>query len=209
MGFLGFGDSADAGMDYLNKMPGMLNDINGPYIERGNQQYAGLNQTYGQMGQDPTTFLNNIMQKYRPSESYNLQRDEAMRAAGNTAAAGGMRGSMADITNQSRLADSLMGQDMQQWLSNVMGIQNQGLQGQQNFYNQGYSAATGMASDLSNLYGSQASMAMRGQEGQNAGLQNLLGMLASGAGMAAGAYFGGPMGAAAGAQLGGQLGRSM
>jgi hypothetical protein len=185
-----FGNPADAGMGYLNQIPGMLHQINDPYIQRGNEQYAGLNKAYTGMAQDPTGFLNQMMAAYQPSKGFQIQKDEALRAAGNSAAAGGMRGSFADQEGQARLADTLMGQDMQQWLQNVLGIQGYGLQGQQNFYNQGYGASQNMASDLSNVLGSQATLGYQGQNAQNQGILGILGSLVGAGGAAAGGYLG-------------------
>lgn len=187
---IGGGNPANAAAPYINQIPGQLHQTYDPYINRGNAQYDSLNKQYTTMGQDPTAYLNSMLQSYTPSKGYQLQRDEALRAAGNTAAAGGMRGSLDDITKQSRLADSLMGQDMQQWLSNVMGIQNQGLQGQQHFYDQGYNMANNMGSDLSNVLGTQSQLAFQGQSQQNRAFQDLLSSLIQGGAMAGSAYAG-------------------
>ena len=181
---------ADKGMDYLNKISPMLHDINDPYIKRGNDQYAGLNDVYGRMGQNPTDFLEQMMKGYAPSRGFQLKRDEASRAAGNSAAAGGMRGTQMDQEGQQRLADSLMGEDMQQWLGNVMGIQGKGLAGQQHFYDQGFDASQGMAGNLANVLGSQAQLGMQGQSYKNQSLSDLLSGLAQTGAMAGGAYMG-------------------
>lgn len=203
---IGGGNPANAAKPYIDQIPGQLHQTYDPYINRGNDQYAGLNKQYTSMGQDPTGFLNAMMQSYTPSKSYQLQRDEAMRAAGNTAAAGGMRGSLDDITKQSRLADSLMGQDMQQWLSNAMGIQNQGLQGQQHFYDQGYGMAHDMGGDLANALGTQGQLAYQGRAQENQGISDLLGSLMKIGGAGAGAIAGGPLGSIFGEWLGSHFG---
>lgn len=200
---LGRGGS-DAANGYLNQIPGQLHGILDPYVNRGNDQYNNLNSVYGSMSSDPAGYLNKMMGQYQQSKGYQLQRDEATRAAGNSAAAGGQRGSLADITNQSRLTDTLMGNDMQEWLKNAMGIQNEGLGGQQHFYDQGYEASTGLAGDLSNVLGSQASNAMAGKNQENAGIQGLFGALLGLGGAGLGGYLGG-MGGAAGAGAGGAM----
>lgn len=183
--------SSDAASGYLNQIPGELHGIMDPYINRGNDQYGNLNSMYGSMASDPSGYLNKMLSQYQQSKGYQLQRDEATRAAGNSAAAGGQRGSLADITNQSRLTDSLMGNDMQQWLQNAMGIQNEGLAGQQHFYDQGYESSTGLAGDLSNLLGSQASNAFAGRNQENAGIQGLFSALLGAGGATAGQFLGG------------------
>ncbi len=183
--------AADAGNSYLKQIPGQLHSIYDPYAQQGKDAYNQLNPQYTQMNQDPTGYLDKIMQQYRPSAGYQLKEQEGLQAAGNSAAAGGMRGSLQDIKNSSRLADSLMGEDMQQWLQNVMGIQGAGMQGQQHFYDTGYNAASNLGGDLSNVLGTQGQLAFQGQSQQNRGIQDLVsGLLGAGA-MGAGAYFGG------------------
>lgn len=192
---VGFGPNpADAASGYLNQIPGQLHQSYDPYIKRGNDQYDWLNKNYSSMGQDPSGYLNQLLKNYQPSQSYKLRQDEATRAAGNSAAAGGTRGSLNDITNQSRLTDYLMGDDMQQYLQNVLGIQNQGMQGGQHFYDQGYGASMGLGSDLSNVLGTQATNAFQGQQSHNQALQSLFNSLIGAGGMVAGGAMAGGYG---------------
>lgn len=193
---------SDKASEYLNQIPGQVHDIYDPYVKQGQDAYNQLNPIYGRMGQDPTAFLEQMMKGYAPSRGYQLKRDEALRAAGNTAAAGGMRGSMSDITGQERLASSLMGQDMQQWLNNVMGIQDRGTGGLQNFYNNGFNASNAMAGDLTNALGSSASNAYQGQRNRNQGWSDLLGGALGLGAMGAGSYYGAGAGGAAGGGMG-------
>lgn len=189
-----FGNSpnpADAAMPYLNQIPDMEKKYYDPYIQQGQNAYGILNDQYGKMATDPSGFLDKLLASYKPSESYKLARDEALRAAGNSAAAGGMRGSMQDIEKESRLADVLLGEDMQRWLQNVFGIQGRGLQGQQSFYNTGFNATSNLAGDLSNVLGTQAGLAFQGQNEQNKRDNDLLGALmqAGGAAWGSGKFF--------------------
>jgi hypothetical protein len=178
-----FGDKpnpADKAMPYLDQAKGLYD----PYAQQGQAAYNQLNPLYGQMGQDPAAFLENLMKNYEPSRGYQLQRDEGMRALGNSAAAGGMRGSMQDMVNESRLTDNLMGNDMQQWLQNVLGIQGAGMQGLQGFYNTGYDATN----NLANIFGQQGNLAYNRQNYENA--NDPLNNLAKLGGTFAGGMFG-------------------
>lgn len=181
---------ADAGMEYLNKLPGEIKPYFDPYMQQGKDAYGQLNPLYSKMMGDPTGYLDQMMQKYKPSSGYQQRRNEALRAAGNTAAAGGMRGSAQDQISQGRLADSLMNDDMQQWLQNVMGLQDRGMSGQQHFYDTGYDASKSYAGDLSNIRGTQSQLAFQGQANKNKMISDLIGALVGAGGMAAGAYFG-------------------
>ena len=172
--FSGGKNPADAAMPYLNQIPGMAKGYYEPYINKGNEAYNIFNPELNQMTSDPAAFLEKLMKGYEPSRGYQLQRDEALKAAGNSAAAGGMRGSSNDISNEARIADTLQGEDMQKWLQNVLGIQTRGQEGEQSLYNQGYNASNALSSDLSNVLGTQASLAFQGQANQNQSRSDLL-----------------------------------
>ena len=174
---------AKSAMPYLDKASKLYD----PYMQQGQQAGQQWGAQNAQMAQDPTAFLEQLMQNYQPSQGYQMKLDEGMRAAGNSAAAGGMRGTQTDIANSGRLAQSLMGDDMQQWLQNVLGIQGQGRAGQQYDYGQGYKAA----GDLGNVYGSQGSLAFQGQQSKNQNVQDLFKAIMGGAGKAAGGAAGG------------------
>jgi hypothetical protein len=184
--FKGGKNPADAAMPYLNQIPGMEKSYLEPYIGRGNEASNVLTPEFNQMSQDPAAFLENIMKSYEPSRAYQLSRDETQRAAGNSAAAGGMRGSINDITNQARLTDSLLGADMQQWLQNVLGIQKEGTEGLGHEADTGFNASTGLSSDLSNVLGTQAGLAFQGQANQNQSRSDLLSGLVKALGSVAG-----------------------
>lgn len=184
--FKGGKNPADAAMPFLNQIPGMEKSYLEPYINRGNEAANRLTPQFNQMTQNPADFLEGILKNYEPSRAYQLSRDEALKAAGNTAAAGGMRGSLNDITNESRIADSLLGEDMQRWLQNVLGIQTRGEQGLGHQFDTGFSASTGLSGDLANVLGTQAGLAFQGQANQNQSRNDLLSGLVKALGGVAG-----------------------
>lgn len=205
----GGADPNKAAQQYMSQIPGMEHDIYDPYISQGQGAYGVMSPQFQSMSQDPSAFINQLMGQYEPSKGYQLQRDEALRAAGNTAAAGGMRGSMQDIEGESGLAARLQGQDMQQWLNNVLGVQSQGLQGEQGLYGTGFQASGALGGDLANVLGQQAQYAYQGAQGENqkrAALMQALGQLggsAVSAGMGGfGGFGGGSSPYGAGADLG-------
>ena len=196
---------ANAAMPYLNQIPDMEKGYYNPFINRGNDAYNQFNPVLNNMTTDPAGFLESMMKGYEPSRGFQLQKDQMLKAAGNTAAAGGMRGSLNDIQDEARITDMLMGNDMQQWLKNVMGIQDTGLQGQQHLYDTGFNATQNLTGDLSNVLGTQAQLAFQGQREKNKSNSDMWSGLGKLAGAGIGAYFGGPWGAAAGANIGGSL----
>lgn len=179
-------DPSKKANQYLEKIAPVVKEQYQPYIGYGREAYGNIAPIFQQMASDPTAFLNSLLEGYEPSRAYELSRDEAMKAAGAAAAAGGVRGSQDDIALQSRLTDALLGNDMQQWLNNIFNLQNTGLTGQSNIFNTGFNASSNLASDLANALGSQASAAFQGQAQQNANRQGLFTGLAGAAGGLAG-----------------------
>lgn len=141
-----------AAQPWLDKAAGLYE----PLQQQGQGAYGQLNPEYSQMAQDPGAYYEKMLEGYEPSRAYQLRSDAALKAAQGASAAGGMSGSLADRKSQAGLADTLLGEDMQNWFNNVSGLQNKGLQGLGHFYDTG----VGATSDLANTYGSQANLAM-------------------------------------------------
>lgn len=160
------GDSGQAANQYLNQIPGVGQKYLQPYVDEG---------------RNPTAFIDQIMQSYKPSSGYQFKEDRLRRNAGNEAAAGGFRGTPTDTENQSQLINALLGEDMQQYINNVLGIHKQGYQA---------------SSDLTDLLGSnlatQGELGFRGAESKNANRIALLKQLLETGGNLAGAAMGAP-----------------
>lgn len=175
-GMMGFGDS-DSG-EY-----GKLNDIQhkyyDPYVQQGQQAGDLLRGQYDPMTSDPSGYLDGIMKNYKPTEQYQQRREEALGAMSNTAAAGGIRGTQQDQLSQGRMADRLMGEDMQQYLNNVLGIQKTGMEGERDFYNKGYDASGRLEQGLSNVLGTKMTRDFQGNQQQMQMLSDLLKLLAT------------------------------
>jgi|SRR5271166_3859698 len=199
--FKGGKNPADAAMPYLDQIAPMEHQAYDPYIQRGNQASNTLMPQFNQMSSDPAAFLESLMKNYQPSSAYQLQNDEMRRSAGNTAAAGGMRGSLNDISNEARISDTLMGTDMQNWLNNILGIQKEGQTGLGHTADQGFNATQGMTGDLSNVLGTQGTLAFQGQANQNKSLSDLLSGLLKGVGGIAGLDMPGQYGGTVGGKI--------
>ncbi len=198
----------EAAQPYFNKIPGILTESQQPYINRGNEAYNQVAPQYNQMTSNPGNFLDQLMQGYKPSQGYGYRENRLQQALGNTAAAGGFRGTGEDQYNQAELVNSLMGQDMQQYLQNVLGVQGAGLQGLENIQNRGYQSSGNLGSGLANLASMQGGLAFQNRREEiqqsNDRRQAFLNMLGQLAGTAIGS-FGGPAGAAIGGKIGGSL----
>ncbi len=189
--FLFGGNAANKAMPYLNQIPGQAHQSFDPYIQQGQQAGSEANALYSRMSQDPQAFLNEIMKGYTPSEGFQFKKGQLGKELSNTAAAGGFSGTENDQISHGELLNQLLSGDMQQWLSNVLGVQGAGLSGQQHVADTGFQGTEDLASILTNALNQQAGLAYQGQAQRNQNQANLFGNIARGT---TAGYFGGPEG---------------
>lgn len=158
--------------DRLNQISGIGKQYYEPYIGQGQEAGNRANQEYSKLLDDPTGFVNAIMQSYQPSSGYQFKEDRLKRSAANTSAAGGFAGTQYDSDNQTALVNSLMSEDMQQYLSNILGVHGKGLAGKELVAGRGYDASTGLADFLGSNMGQQAGVDYRFGQDRNAGRNN-------------------------------------
>ena len=158
---------AGAASPFLEQIPGIGREHYTPFIEEGRTAAGMANPIYNQMTQDPTAFLNSLMRGYNPSEGYRFKEREMLNAAHNTAAAGGFAGTQEDVRNRTGLVQSLLNEDMQQFLTNLFGIQGAGLRGQERRIDRGYESSGNLANFIAQALGAQAGNAFQGQHQQN------------------------------------------
>jgi len=156
---------------------------------------------YGQMATDPLSYLRNIEGAYQPSAGYQYRKGQLLKDAGNTAAAGGYAGTEEDIASRTALVNALMSGDMQQFLSNITGIQGAGLSGKERLHDmgnqllesqagRGFQASGSLADYLGGNLGAQSGLAYQGQANKNANQNALINALMQAGAMGAGAYYG-------------------
>ena len=153
---------ADAARPYLNQIPNVVEPYYDPFIKSGREAEAINNPIYGRMAQNPAEFLDEIMRRYNPSEGYRFKEREMARAAQNSAAQGGFSGTRNDQMSQADMIRGLLGDDMQEYIKNILGIQGGGLQGQELRTERGYNASAGLADTLANTLMSQGSLGFQG-----------------------------------------------
>ncbi len=199
-----FGGKGDKKLDntYFNKIQDMEHQAYDPYIQHGQDAYNTMNPIAQQMTNDPSGYLSNLQNQYQQSPMMKYQDNQMLGDAAHAAAAGGMKGSIGDIDNQSHLTDTLMSNNMQDWMKNTLNLQQSGMGGLQNLYGMGFDANQNMAGDLSNLYGQQSERAFQNsQENNKNWFDKLSGMfsgMAGGMGMMSGMGGGGAQGGAGG-----------
>ena len=187
----GGSNPAEAGTPYYNQAKEAIGEGYNKYIGQGDEAYKVLSDIFKQYTSNPEEVINKIMGNYKPSEGYQYKLNQGLNTARNAAAAGGYVGNPDDIGHQVDIEGRLMSDDMQQWLNNVLGIKNQGIAGQGEFYNKGYQASTGKASDLANIFGTEATNAISGAREQKTQQQKLFDALIGLTGLGGGGGFGG------------------
>lgn len=146
-----FEDAMSQYRQYENKAQNVQN----PFLQAG-QQGMGNFQHWLQGMQDSSGFINHLMGQYQESPWAHYQQQQAQRAGMNEASASGLVGSTPLMQQMQQNAAGISSQDMQNWLGQVLGINNQYGAGQQQLMGVGQNAANA----LTNLYG---------QMGQNMG----------------------------------------
>lgn len=185
-----FGNPAKAAQGYLNQIPQLTHETYDPYIQQGQQAEQGLPDFYHMLMNDPQGYYNKMLSGYHPSTGYDYESKKLLQGAQNAAAAGGYGGTSFDIAGQNELNQALLGKDMQQYYQNVMGLQNQGLEGLQGLGNRGYESTNREFDALGNNLGSQATLAYQGQANQNNQWAQLLSALLGGGAQGLGTYYG-------------------
>ncbi len=165
----------------MGRIAGYGQQAYNPFIQQGQSAMQQLGPQYGQMAGQPTDFYNNILSQYKPSAGYQYKEDRLNQLGHNTAAAGGYAGTQGDIENRSQMISGLLGDDMQQYLQNILGIQGSGQAGLQRQSDIGFGAASGLADYLgtnalnkSNLIANQS---RHGNEGRSSALSSLAGLI--------------------------------
>ena len=168
----------NAGND-LGKIQGYGQQAYNPFIQQGQQAGQQLSPMYQSQAQNPTGQYNDIMSQYQPSAGYQYKQGKLNQMMHNTAAAGGYAGTGGDQQQRGELTNSLMGEDMQQFLKDILGIQGAGMKGLEGQAERGYGAAGNLADYMGTAGSQNAGANYMKQLHGNESMQSGLGMLAS------------------------------
>jgi len=171
-----FGDSGSPYADamkqfqrYYKQSQGMQN----PFYQAGISGMGNFQDWLGKM-KDPSSFINNLMGQYQQSPANKFLQDQAMRAGTNAASAGGLIGSTPFSQQMQQTSANIGQQGMNDWLQNVLGINNQYGAGQGTLMQGGQHAAD-MMSSLAQMMGNNMGAGAYGQRaGQNQDFWNML-----------------------------------
>lgn len=189
---------------YLDQIPGVAHKGYDPYVTAGLDASGKTKSTYEDLMNDPTAFINKLMEGYKPSEGYNFQKEQLQKELGNTAAAGGIAGTPQDQMNQGQGIQKLLSGDMQDFLKNVLGVFNTGLQGEEGIAGRGFDATKNLTDILGGALNQQGELAYKNAADQNKNKSDLWSTFGKALGGAAGSVFG-PVGTAAGTALANKL----
>lgn len=204
--FHGGGNSnpMDAANQYLNQIPGVAHQGYDPYVEAGKDASGRTKSKYEELMDDPTAFINKLMQGYKPSEGYQFQKDQLTKELGNTAAAGGIAGTPQDQMNQGEGVQKLLSGDMQQFLKNILGEFHTGLEGEEGIATRGYDASGKLTDTLGTALNQQGGLAFNDAQQKNKNTNDLWSMFGKALGAGAGSFLS-PIGTAAGTAVGNKL----
>lgn len=191
----------DSANQYLNQIPGVAHQGYDDYVNQGKDASGRTKAAYESMMNDPTGFINKIMEQYKNSEAYGFKKDALTKEMGNTAALGGFAGTNYDQMNQAAGVQGLLSQDMQEFLQNVLGRYDKGLKGEEGVANRGYNATGQLTDTLTGGLNQQGGLAFQDQQQKNQNKNDLWHMFGKALGAGAGAFFGGVPGAKVGAGL--------
>lgn len=181
-----------AAMPYYQQIPGVYNQYEQQWVDRGNQAYGQYSDMLSKLLNDPTGYMNKIMSQWQGSPEYNDQVAAATTSANNAGAAGGTLGTGAEQSALAGKVQQLTDADQQQYLQDATGLMTQGLNGMGNIENQGYNASQFMTQGLAQNLMDEGGLASQEAEDQDNGLMGLL----SGAGGLLGKLTSGAAGAA-------------
>jgi len=180
--------AGDAYQQIIDKyLPGIQQNLN-PFITAGQNALPQWQNALNRM-QNPTDFMKEIFGTYQESPAAAFERKYGQEGITNAASASGMLGSGALMKSAADYNQALTSRDMQQFLQNALGINQQYMGGLQGLSGMGLQGATSYGDILSHIIPGYASAMGGAAYGQNAGGQMDLGSMLSGGLSLAGMFF--------------------
>ncbi len=177
-----FGNPSGAYSDAMKQYQKYMQQATGaqnPFYQAGTSAIPQYQDWLKKMS-DPTAFINNTMNQYQQSPYAKYEQQQAMRSANNIGSASGMTGSTPLMQQAQQNATNISGQDMNSWLQNVLGVNEQYGKGEAGMMGMGQHAAD----MLSQLFQGQGQNMAAGAFGRDTSNQNSwLNSLLGGAGM--------------------------
>jgi len=151
----------DAAQDDLSGLSATLKNYYNPYMNAGTSEIQPYQNTVNTLMQDPTGFVNNIMQSYKPSQMNQNNMNLMQTASDHAAAVGGTLGTGEQVGEVQKNANNLSMGDQQQYLQQILAPFYQGLNGASNIFGSGLNATNSLGNNLSTIGQSQANLAQK------------------------------------------------
>lgn len=172
-------------MDQYQKWLNEAKATQQPYLNAGATAIPEY-QSWLKNMQNPSEFVNGLMQNYQESPYTRYLQQQAQNAGINSGSASGLTGSSALAQQMQQNAANIGQQGLDAWLQNVLGLNTMYGQGQQNLLGMGQ----GSANALSNMYNQMGENMGNAAYGQQAGRQaDLFNTIGGGLGMLSGLGF--------------------
>ena len=149
----------------LNQIPGATQPYYKPYGDAGRKALEDRVKRYGE---NPTDVYNNLGKGYTESPGYKYQMQQAMNAANQSAASGGMSGTPLNVANAQETAQGLASKDYENYINHVTGIYNEQGKGLTDITHQGQTADSNYADKIESVLGKNAANIFAGTEWENA-----------------------------------------
>lgn len=153
-GLFGGGDPYKDAMKEYSKYANQASQYQNPFFQAG-QGAIPQYQNYLQGMSNPSEFLNNLMSGYQASPYNQYLQKQSQRAGTNAASASGLIGSTPFQLQQQENASNIAQGGLNDWLSQVLGLNQQYGAGLQGLLGLGQ----GSANQLSNIYSNLAQQA--------------------------------------------------
>jgi len=161
-----------------------------PYLNQAMGQVHQYYDPYTQFANNPQDFINQIYASFQDSPIFQRERDERMKGLTSAAAASGRINNPAYEREFAELGGNLMSEQMRRYLQDVMGERQLGLQ-----------AAQGASGDISNIFGTGATLAQQQDLQKESDRRGLIDAIMQGATSIGGSILGGPIGSVLGQGL--------
>lgn len=165
--FSDYKNPVESARPYFDQMAPTLESYMNPYITAGRSTIPGLSSEYGSLVSNPGAKLNTIGAGYQESPGLKFAIQQALTAASNAAARGGMAGSPQHQQQSMELATNLANQDYNRWLQEALGLYGKGLGGEEGMYRTGFEGSRGLGEDLASILAQRANLEYEGQKGEN------------------------------------------
>lgn len=179
-------DPTGAASPYFDQIPGVGKRYYQPFIDMGKEAMDLTHGEYQKLIDDPSEFLNSLMEGYEMSPVYQQEMNEALRAAKLSAAAGGQSGTIPQQGYAAGIAGEVANRGIHDYLGNILGLYGTGLSGEEGIAGRGYDASKGLADIIASNLATQGGLAYHGaqeynqrQADQSNWLPSLVGSIAS------------------------------